>query len=99
MYVDTALVREFASTMGATGAGAGEIRTDNGCGSVIDGLPGSSIATAVVAHALLAHTALQQVAHHLADARDRLIASAEAYDATEDDTAAQLVSVDGSALW
>ncbi|MFD6894054.1 hypothetical protein ACFWB0_05820 [Rhodococcus sp. NPDC060086] len=99
MYVDTALVREFASTMGATGVEAGEIRTDSGCSSVIEGLPGSSIATAVMVHALLAHTALQQVAYQLADARDRLIASAEAYDTTQDDTAAQLVSVDGSALW
>lgn len=85
--------------MGATGAEAGDVRTDNGCSSVIDGLPGSSIATAVVAHALLAHTALQQVAHHLTDTRDRLVTSAEAYEATDDDTAAQLVSVDGSALW
>lgn len=99
MYVDTALVREFASTMGATGTETGEIRTDSGCSSVIEGLPGSSIATTVMAHALLAHSALQQVAHHLGDARDRLIASAEAYDTTDDDTVAQLVSVDGSALW
>lgn len=99
MYVDTALVREFASAMGTTGAEAGAVRTDGACSSVIDALPGSSIATAVMAHALLAHTGLQQVAHHLADTRDRLVASAEAYDATDDETAAQLVSVDGSSLW
>ena len=99
MYVDTELVREFASTIGSTGTGAREVRTDSGCGSVTQGLPGSSIAATVVTHALLTHTALQQVSHHLADSAHRLVASADIYDAAVDDAAALLVSAAGDTLW
>ncbi|WP_422627541.1 hypothetical protein [Rhodococcus sp. (in: high G+C Gram-positive bacteria)] len=62
-------------------------------------MPGSSIATALVAHALLAHSALQSTATDLTDSRDRLMASADIYEATVDDAVAALVKIDGSALW
>ncbi|MFZ2527561.1 MAG: type VII secretion target [Rhodococcus sp. (in: high G+C Gram-positive bacteria)] len=99
MHVDTTLVREFASLIGTTSNTARETPTDAGCPTVTESMPGSSIATALVAHALLAHSALQSTATDLTDSRDRLMASADIYEATVDDAVAALVKIDGSALW
>lgn len=99
MHVDTTLVREFASMIGKTADAARDTRTDTECPTVTESMPGSSIATVLVAHALLAHSALQSAAAALTDSRDRLVTSAEMYETTVDDAVTVLGKIDGSALW
>jgi len=98
VYVDTARVRELAAHISATGTDVGDLRTADNYPAVRNGLPGSTVAPAALALALLVHTAMQQVSAQLLDSENRLMATADIYEVTEDDFAADL-SIHGEPLW